>query len=602
MPTELESGHSDYSLENISATARSESFGVRDVVAAYNAAALRLFDGYERIPFGSVHREVADLLPESSSSVLDVGAGSGRDAAWFAQQGHNVVAVEPSAGMREAGGARHKSSKIRWLDDNLPALNKVLRTKSSFDLVWVSAVWHHLPASQRHRAFRKLVSVLSPGGSMMISLRQGPPAPGRPMEPATSAEIERLARRHGLQVIRVTKSADASRRKGVSWEIVWLQLPDDGTGALPLLRHVVFNDRKSSTYKLALLRALLRIADGAAGFARSGANDDQVDLPIGLVALFWIRSYQPLINANLPQGPGGNQHLGLVNSGFLGLMDRSPFDLRVGQRFNEKDAENLILAIRGAANLIRKMPANFITYPGSDKPVFPYGRGGSVRVKNSVSIDEAFLWSFGSFSVPRNLWQAMGRYAAWLEPAVLNEWIRMMRGYEQRTSKGKQTWDSHWKALKWLTPEHDTDIARRRAKTLRTDGLLYCVWTGKHLTRRYEIDHCFPFAAWPCNDLWNLLPSSRQTNQKKSDQLPSPDALDSAKPRVLEWWHSAYQRDIGLKETFEDEARSALPATGFGDDDFTLESVFDGLMFQRLVLKRDQQLREWQPAQRAVEC
>ena len=596
MPTELVSGHSDNSPGNISATARSESFGVRDVVAAYNARAPVLSDGYERIPFVSVHRQVADLLPESSGNVLDVGAGSGRDAAWFAERGHSVVAVEPSSGMRQAGRARHKLSKIRWLDDRLPALDKLLQTKSSFDLVWVSAVWHHLPASQRHRAFRKLVSVLSPGGRMMISLRQGPPAPGRPMSPATSAEIERLARRHGLQVIRVTESNDASGRKEVSWEAVWLQLPDDGTGALPLLRHVVFNDQKSSTYKLALLRALLRIADGAAGFARPGASDDDVVLPLGLVALYWIRSFQPLIKADLPQQPRGNQHLGFVKAGFRGLMDRSPFDLRVGQRFSEKDAENLILAIREAANCIRRMPANYITYPGSDKSVFPCARSGPVRVKNSVSIDEAFLWSLGSFSMPRNLWQAMGRYSAWLEPAVLNEWIRMMRTYEQKTTEGKQSWDTHWKALEWLAPEHDTDIARRRAETLRAHGSLHCVWTGKRLTRKYEIDHCFPFAAWPCNDLWNLLPSDRRTNQNKSDRLPSPDALDNAKPRLLEWWDSAYQRDIGLKETFEEEARSALPATALGEDSFTLESVFDGLMFQQLVLKRDQQLREWQPA------
>ena len=105
-------------------------------MAAYNASATRLIGGYERIPFDRVHRTVADLLPDSSGSVLDVGAGSGRDAAWFAEQGHSVVAVEPSSAMREAGKARHKSSKIRWLDDQLPALDRVLRIKSSFDLVW----------------------------------------------------------------------------------------------------------------------------------------------------------------------------------------------------------------------------------------------------------------------------------------------------------------------------------------------------------------------------------------------------------------------------------------------------------------------------------
>ena len=183
------------------------------------------------------------------------------------------------------------------------------------------------------------------------------------MQPVSSAEIEALARRHGLQVDRVAKSSDAGGRQRVSWEIVWLKLPDDGTGALPLLRHVVFNDQKSSTYKLALLRALLRIADGAAGFARPGTSGDRVELPLGLVALYWIRSFQPLIKANLPQRSGGNHNLGFAKAGFRGLLDRSPFDLRVGQRFNERDAENLILAIREAAACIKHMPAHHIRYP-----------------------------------------------------------------------------------------------------------------------------------------------------------------------------------------------------------------------------------------------
>ena len=38
-------------------------------------------------------------------------------------------------------------------------------------------------------------------------------------------------------------------------------MADDGTGALPLLRHVILNDAKSATYKLGLLRALCRAAE-----------------------------------------------------------------------------------------------------------------------------------------------------------------------------------------------------------------------------------------------------------------------------------------------------------------------------------------------------
>ena len=52
--------------------------------------------------------------------------------------------------------------------------------------------------------------MLSPGGSMMISLRQGPTT-ARPMEATTVDDIERLARRHGLRTVRDERQGDAFR-------------------------------------------------------------------------------------------------------------------------------------------------------------------------------------------------------------------------------------------------------------------------------------------------------------------------------------------------------------------------------------------------------
>ncbi|OLP20064.1 hypothetical protein BST81_02155 [Leptolyngbya sp. 'hensonii'] len=43
-----------------------------------------------------MHGWLVDLLPTHPSLVLDVESGSGQDAAWFAQQGHEVIAVEAS--------------------------------------------------------------------------------------------------------------------------------------------------------------------------------------------------------------------------------------------------------------------------------------------------------------------------------------------------------------------------------------------------------------------------------------------------------------------------------------------------------------------------
>ena len=567
-------------------------FRVRDVVAGYDAGAEILVPEYDRHHCEELYGPVLDLLPVDRGCVLDVGAGSGRDAAWFAAQGHRVIAVEPSANMRRAGRARHPSSDIRWLDDALPALNKVQRSKLTFDLVWLSAVWMHVPPSVRSRAFRKLVSVMRSGGSMMVSLRHGPPPPGRPMAPVKSAEVEALARQHGLQIVRTVRHRDADGRDGVWWEIIWLRLPDDGTGALPLLRHVVFNDRKSSTYKLALLRALIRIADGAAGFARPGHDERHVDLPLGLVALFWVRAFRRLLDAKLPQHPKGNGNLSFVKEGFRGLRTRSHHDLRVGQQFTGEDAENLIRAIRDAANCIRKMPATHIRYPGKSEPLFPCAHGGSVPVRGQVRLDEAFLWSVGTFSVPANLWHAMSRYAPWIEPAVLGEWAEIMQGYQATPT----SLDSHMSALRWLDQEHDTRQVRDLGRELRRSGFgLHCIWTGRRLRQEFDVDHCFPFAAWPCNDLWNLLPSSTTANRKKGDFLPAPETLEQAKPRMLEWWDRAYIQNPVLAERFEDESRSALPLAISGDGAVTADSLFEGVMIQQLVLKRDQQLAEWEP-------
>ena len=178
------------------------------MVAAYDVGAHDLVSEYERLQFEEIHAPVLDLIPQSVDCIPDVGAGSGRDAAWFAANGHRVVAVEPSEELRAAGKERHESPDIRWMDDALPTLDKVLRSKLTFDLIWLSTVWMHVPPSLRARASRKLVSMMSPGGSMMLSLRQGPLPPGRPMDAATAADIEALARGYGLQTIRSERHVD----------------------------------------------------------------------------------------------------------------------------------------------------------------------------------------------------------------------------------------------------------------------------------------------------------------------------------------------------------------------------------------------------------
>ena len=66
----------------------------------YADEAEELFKLYESIPAADLHRAVLHLIPTTPGSILDIGSGTGRDAAWFASMGHRIVAVEPTDAMR----------------------------------------------------------------------------------------------------------------------------------------------------------------------------------------------------------------------------------------------------------------------------------------------------------------------------------------------------------------------------------------------------------------------------------------------------------------------------------------------------------------------
>ena len=78
-----------------------------------SATPRRLVGSYEALPPECPHRWLDGLLPAVPALVLDVGAGTGRDTAWFADLGHDVVAVEPAAAMRAEATRLHPGPRIR---------------------------------------------------------------------------------------------------------------------------------------------------------------------------------------------------------------------------------------------------------------------------------------------------------------------------------------------------------------------------------------------------------------------------------------------------------------------------------------------------------
>ena len=89
----------------------------------YDKHASEISSRYESIRADVVNGWLIDLLPDAPALVLDIGAGSGRDAAWFASRGYEVIAIEPSQAMRAEAVRLHPSAPIRWISDGLPDLD-----------------------------------------------------------------------------------------------------------------------------------------------------------------------------------------------------------------------------------------------------------------------------------------------------------------------------------------------------------------------------------------------------------------------------------------------------------------------------------------------
>jgi hypothetical protein len=212
-------------------------------------------------------------------------------------------------------------------------------------------------------------------------------------------------------------------------------------------------------------------------------------------------------------------------------------------------------------------------------------------------IDEAYLRRFGELLVPVNLWRALSRFDAWIEPAIVAEWVRLMHGYALRQDR-KLSEAKIAQALHWSAPERVVAEARQRAISIIESGQpLYCVWSGTRLSKdRLDIDHCFPWSSWPCDDLWNLLPSTRSVNQhEKRDRLPSATLFNRARERVQDWWRAGYSlgADSPIADRFFLEARASLPLIKVPDELIAVDDVFDAVAFQRLRLKENQQIPEW---------
>ena len=220
----------------------------------YNNNAEQLAGQYLSTSFEQVHASWSSHLNEMLAhnpvllTILDVGAGAGRDARYFAQQSHcftssalnvkgqhlitqqnvEVVAVEPAQRLAELGKQQTQGYNVTWIDDRLPDLHRLAIYQRSFNLILLSAVWMHIPPHERASSLQTLEHLLAPHGKLVISLRHGDSQDTRVMYPVSVDALQDVASQAHLVIIDATeRESDKLGRLQVFWQSVILQRRQD---------------------------------------------------------------------------------------------------------------------------------------------------------------------------------------------------------------------------------------------------------------------------------------------------------------------------------------------------------------------------------------
>ena len=164
----------------------------------------------------------------------------------------------------------------------------------------------------------------------------------------------------------------------------------------------------------------------------------------------------------------------------------------------------------------------------------------SNKSQNS-SIDTNFLIDcYGRFSIPLEYYDAFKLLGSFIsgQDSIFFKWAEFSVNASGKKLSTERVINE---ILKFPVTERDVKLSKELYKSILTQsGEVECVWSGKRLAS-YDIDHVIPFSIWKNNDLWNLFPSDKKTNNK---------LLQERKDPIIHYWEiiSENQKQRFFKE------------------------------------------------------
>ncbi len=569
---------------------------------AYETRAAAFYECYETISAHDIQALLARWIPKGSR-VLELGCGSGRDARFMAASGAFVEATDGSEALLELAGEKARSElgaqspvfSHLTLPPDKASEDAFLARRPRFDAVYACGVLQHLSEHELYEAACFMERATAPKGTLIVCVpldHKG--EPDRKTFTRDALDYVTLFERMGFRLAQEDVRVGAgSAGYACRWASFVFLRDAQSEESNRRLRRIIEKDVKTSTYKLALLRALCDINRTMPRSVRF--ENGRALLPLGLIAERWARDYWQLAGGGrMPRQIHQNRALGF-GSALADTMAACRSQYGVFDALMRSDART-----PAQTDLLRRLfddivatalkgPVQYIQ--NEDKvPIFTHvpthaGRRPAFDGRRSL-IDR-----YGLLAFPAELWLELNRIAPWLEDSLILEWARLSARFEA-LSAAENAFTQADIVVRLMPPEsaRDTAFAAGAYKSALARGPLECVWSGRPLkAQTLAVDHMLPWARFHSNDLWNLMPADHRENGSKSDAIPSADILHASRERIFNNWTLLSSL---APARFASEAEIALTRTPLPRQHWQVP-LFDALLETADMAARQLQAERW---------